>query len=622
MAKNKSKGTTLHTLRQQTGQQKSTNLVRVSGADALRRETATLQRQGFIAAPMPNDFGYQPDSKNPHIGPTWEQYIHAQICTGDSAGRSYPTLHLSSGMEVPVSEVGTEGLGYITWGSDNRNPNVISLLTEASPYTASAHRFNTDLCAGRGPRPVYAYVQYVGGNITEKRIAFKDAGILIKGWLRDLRRELQKEEREAQQQGDGGSQGNSLDAPMAQNIGISPLIKDLKEQIASLEQDYKTWEDTRDFLYGTADNKEPGFLRRNNLFLTNLALCQDLQQTYHCFPELTVNKRQLDKDGKQVPTRMWTPRITGIRYRSSHICRLERRDKNGRINYIYISDRWLDQQTVGNIREDDYRIDAMPALDVQSPVTDLERIIRETRQKDGSIRRRPTRFILPVRYPTPGRPYYSVPANTSIYSGDIYEYLMTMISDRKRRRDNSNVIGRIIYIHKEWLDQLWYQEKADTKEDKLKVFNKLRNQINTFLQDRDNAGKPLVAYTFVGTDGKVYESWKIVEIVANDKGSVEANQKELAEVSSIIFFAFGLDSRLVGNTPGDVTSSGGTDLRERYMLKQLQMSPMQQLLLSPLYVIKDFNRLDPHLEWEIPRETLTTLDNSKTGITTAQQPEV
>jgi hypothetical protein len=213
-----------------------------------------------------------------------------------------------------------------------------------------------------------------------------------------------------------------------------------------------------------------------------------------------------------------------------------------------------------------------------------------------------------------------VPAWQSIFSGDIYEYLMTMVSDRNRRRQNSNVIGRIIYLNNEYMQRLYMQKKADTEDQKLKVFTELRDQINTFLEDRDNTGKPLVAYTFLGSDGKVYESWKIVEIEANNKQTAEANQKELAEISSIVFFAFGLDSRLVGNSPGDVASSGGTDLRERYLLKQVQMSPMQQLLLLPLYLIKYFNDLDEHLEWEIPREVLTTLDNSKTGITNAEQP--
>jgi hypothetical protein len=321
---------------------------------------------------------------------------------------------------------------------------------------------------------------------------------------------------------------------------------------------------------------------------------------------------------------MWVPQVTGIRYRSAHICRLERKDRNGRINYVYISNRFLDPRvftgSASEKAEDAYDMIALPALDPQSPLTDLERIVRETRRANGSIRKRPTRFILPIAYPSAGRPYYPVPAWQSIFSGDIYEYLMTMISDRNKRRKNSNVIGRILYLNNEYMERLYFQRKADTPEDKLKVFNELRNQINSFLMDRDNTGKPLVAYTFLGSDGKVYESWKIVEIEANNKQTAEANQKELAEISSIVFFAFGLDSRLVGNTPGDVTSSGGTDLRERFLLKQVQMSPMQQLMLLPLYLIKAFNNLDPHLEFEIPREVLTTLDNSKTGITNAEQP--
>ena len=74
----------------------------------------------------------------------------------------------------------------------------------------------------------------------------------------------------------------------------------------------------------------------------------------------------------------------------------------------------------------------------------------------------------------------------------------------------------------------------------------------------------------------------------------------------------------MGNTPGDVSSHGGTDLRERYLLKQVQMSSMQQLMLTPLYVISQYNQWKT-VDWEIQREVLTTLDNSKTGITTQAQ---
>ena len=597
--------------------QQHRNLVKVQSADALRSVTDELKSQGYFPAPMPNDFGHRSNSSGSEFG-LWEDFIHAKLTCQEpgqpkSASYQYPTLHLSSGVEQPTPDnIGTPGLGYMEWGAGNRNPNVVSLLREASPYTASAHRFNTDLCAGKGPRFVYSYVQYVGGNITEKRIAFKDAGVLIKGWIRDLKRELSQMEAPASD-GEGGGRNNEM--PLSRNNDTS-LAADIEDQIATLEQEYDTWQKSNEFL--------TAFSERNNLALTYLSLTEDMQEQNLCFPEITLNKRTLDDNGKNLPTSMWVPQVTGIRYRSAHICRLERKDKNGRINYVYVSNRFLDSRvftgSASEKAEDALEMIAIPALDPQSPLTDLERIVRETRRANGSIRKRPTRFILPIAYPSAGRPYYPVPAWQSIFSGDIYEYLMTMISDRNKRRKNSNVIGRILYLNNEYMERLYFQRKADTPDDKLKVFNELRNQINSFLEDRDNTGKPLVAYTFLGTDGKVYESWKIVEIEANNKQTAEANQKELAEISSIVFFAFGLDSRLVGNSPGDVASSGGTDLRERFLLKQVQMSPMQQLMLMPLYLMKAFNDLDPHLEFEIPREVLTTLDNSKTGITNAEQP--
>ena len=38
-------------------------------------------------------------------------------------------------------------------------------------------------------------------------------------------------------------------------------------------------------------------------------------------------------------------------------------------------------------------------------------------------------------------------------------------------------------------------------------------------------------------------------------------------------------------------------------------------MLQPLEVVSRFNGWDSHLVWEIDREVLTTLDNSKTGVT-------
>ena len=241
--------------------------------------------------------------------------------------------------------------------------------------------------------------------------------------------------------------------------------------------------------------------------------------------------------------------------------------------------------------------------------------------------------MMHLKYPSPGNPYYAIAPWLSVLAGDIYEYASTMISDRLTRKKNSNIIGRIIYIHNEYLQQIANERteqelrqrqrskkqnttnRSDIFESKIKaVQNEMFTEINKWLSDRNNSGQSLMAYMFRDTNGNMVESFKVVEIESASKNTADANEKELSEISSIIFFAMGLDSRLIGNTPGSDTNHSGTDLRERYLLKQLQKAPIQQLIIKPLEVASQFNKWY-NVVWRIKREVLTTLDNSKTGIT-------
>lgn len=538
---------------------------------------------------------------------SWGDYAHSMLTSSTSADsgaarREISTVFGSSGGEnkaVPQN-VGTPGLGFMEWGLGNRLPNLVYLLSKMSPFPAAGIDFVKKILVGRGPVAKYHYTQYVGGNITEKHIPFASAGTLLRGQIADLKakeKQLSESENET-------SRSEVQFAPSAPSLS-EPNSSEDSEEMKSLKEDLAEWKRT---------NKElQEFIDNNDLHHTYLDMAGDMSLMSQCFCEIQLNQRQLDKDGHPVPTSQWNPKVVGLKHRSVFTTRLERMDDQYRINYAYTSNQWLDSSQVQtSLKSEDMRIAAVPYLAADTAVKDLDRRVREARQQRVSRKNRPTRFIMSPR--DFGGPYYADALWHSIFAGSIFEYAFTIVDDRLTRKRNSNIIGRVIYIHQEYLKSLYTQQGENKSKTMAQIQQEVFSDINTWLSNPDNAGQALISAVFTGLDGKEHKAWEIVEIESKANSQAQAEKTELQEISSIIFFAMGLDSKLIGNTPGDATSSGGTDLRERFLVKQIQFAPLQQLMLRPLEVITRVNKWDSHLVWQIDREVLTTLDNSKTGV--------
>lgn len=570
----------------------------VSNISELQQRSEELQSQGYEAV-LPGAF-CAPKQGGSSVF-SWGEYVHQKLTAsatmtgaeGNAARREISSVFGSSGGEnkaVPEG-VGTKGLGFMEWGVGNRLPNIVYLLSRMSPFTAAGVEFVKKILVVRGPSPKYHYTQYVGGNITEKYIPFASAGLLLRGQIADLK----AQEQAAQQD------NNATEDPLDKSSQNQP--REDSDEMKALKEDLKTWEDT---------NKEVQvFIKNNDLMRTYLEMAGDMSLMSQCFCELQLNQRQLDSEGRPVPTSQWNPKIVGIKPRSVFTTRLERMDSQYRINYAYMSNQWLD--STQTLTEADRRIAAVPYLAADTAVADLDRHVREARQQRVSRKNRPTRFIMSPR--DFGGPYYADAMWHSIFAGSIFEYAFTIVDDRLTRKRNSNIIGRVIYIHQEYLKQLYTQQGENKSKTMAQIQQEVFTDINRWLSNPDNAGQALISAVFTGLDGKEHKAWEIVEIESKANSQAQAEKTELQEISSIIFFAMGLDSKLIGNTPGDATSSGGTDLRERFLVKQIQFAPLQQLMLRPLEVISKFNGWDSHLVWQIDREVLTTLDNSKTGVT-------
>ncbi len=605
----------------------SKNKNRVTNLQQLQNRSEELKDAGYVAV-RPDAFTSPKNGGNKVF--SWNDYVHGMLLTtvgmsasgGDASGsaarQQVSTIFASSGGENlgKPKGVGTEGLGFMEWGMANRLPNLIWMLSRMSPFTAAGVDYIKKILVGRGPAAKYHYTQYVGGNITEKYIPYESAGVLLRGQIADLKAQKEaaaeaKRQREEQQNQNNQqnpneqSQQSEPPFPAIPSQVSSSSEEEESEEMKSLKEALQKWEETNAQLRD--------FIENNDLMQTFLDLAGDMALMSQCFVELQLNQRSLDESGKAVPTAQWTPKVIGLKHRSIFTTRLERMDENYRINYAYVSNQWLDPtQYVGVQKEEDRKIAAIPYLPTTSAVKDLQRNIREARQKQVSRKKRPTRFIMSPR--DFGGPYYADALWHSIFAGSIFEYAFTIVDDRLTRKRNSNIIGRVIYIHQDYINKLYQQQGEQKKKTIGEIQNEIFTSINTWLSNPDNAGQALISSAFTGSDGKEHKAWEIVEIETKANEQANADKTELQEISSIIFFAMGLDAKLIGNTPGDTASSGGTDLRERFLVKQIQFAPLQQLMIRPLEVLSRFNDWDEHLVWQIDREVLTTLDNSKTGV--------
>lgn len=561
-----------------------------SPAETLAGTARKMAEEGYVALPARKVFGERVDK----AGPQWKDVYNTLLGAGPDGGTAASSPTSPVGAEIPVTG-GTEGLGYMSWGPGNNLPNNIALLVSMLPYTAVGVKFNADVIAGLGPKPKYRYSRYSNGTVQTDSIDYGAAGTFIEGQIFEKRKTLLELVENGSMLPAGGK-----DAARA-------ITERLGTEIKSLEADLKTWEET------LKEVKE--FMKGSNLDLIFTELAGDISHMGICFPSL-----QLDRQAGNPNDTTWNPKVIALDRQPCTICRLERMDPKNRINYVYVSNRWYDSMVAETGK--DHHIAAIPALDPHRPLKSLEEKVRDVRirayngktGRDGkSQSERPTHFILPCYYPSMGRPYYPEPAWFSILRGDVYKYTSTIIENRSIAKENSNSAGKIIYIHTEYLAQLYLQNNINKLEEKDALRDKMWNEINEFLKDRQNNGQTIISFTFIGSDGKEHDAWRIVDVPISSKTEADANKTELEELSNIIFLALGIHSVLIGNSIG-ASSSGGTQQREMYELKKLLSVPTQRLLLGPLNVVRDFNGWDPHLEWEIGQMTLTTLDRNKNGM--------
>ena len=503
-------------------------------------------------------------------------------------------------------------LGYIPWGPQDNLPNQIYIYANSLPYTASALRYLIDSTVALGPKLMYRFTAYQGGTVVERKVPYEDAGLLLLGKMREVASRIASREAEmarTQADGEGGgertiswgeavnmspsgspSQGSRQGNGSGTESASDKVLEMDRKEMEQLEADYAEWQ-------RTMEDVKP-FLENNNLESHFQSCMTDQHHLDIYFPTYGLSV------GRRAP---WRPKIVRVGYIPSVCARMEEMDEQWKVNHIFYSEKWRNDTTAKLEQRD---VVAYPCLDANHVVAELRETVR--RNQNVPMAKRPLWFCAPSKYPSMLRPYYPQAAWWSIFTSQAYSYASTLIYDKAVARENSTMWGKIIYINLSYLKSMYDQMGADTDDKKDAVKNQIYESVNAFLKRRSNNGKTLILDSFLSTDEKTL--WKSVEIVDVPQVSSGADTKdELEEISSIIFFALGIHPALIGAVPGKSGSSGGTYQRELKLLKQQQLTPIQRIYLRYLQNICIFNEWDPHAEWVIREQVLTTLDRSSTG---------
>lgn len=497
------------------------------------------------------------------------------------------------------------GRGYVKWGPKDNLPGVIYSLAKASPYTAAPLRYLSDLATGLGVRLMYRFED-------DTYCEFAHAGYNLRIRLQQARKGEQQDE-----------YGGDMAMDPAAKPGEDPLkpISEIapenrpRPRLQGIGPDYweeayyewqRSWEGYDQTDPDGNERHIPGvrqFQEENNLDL-HLSQCMlDCMMYDLYFPTVGLERGRRGQ---------WDPRIVrvgqlkiidGIRY--------EAMSEYRHIQHVYFGERFRakgigEHSTLG---ANDQKVTMYPVCEATNRVSDMRYLVSSNQRT--RISARPTWAVCPVYYGN--RNYYQQPDWWSIFTSKAYDFSSTILYDKAKQRENNTTWGRIIYISLDYLDMCFSDEGiAGDKEAQQKFIDELDQNVEEFLQQRENNGKMMRQFMWLGQDGKDHHNVEIVDVKETTNDAVKAGKEELELSTNPMFLAFGVDPRDVG-VPMVSASNGGTALREIRLMKQQLLNVRQRMYIRFLQDVFTFNRFDPHLTPVIRQMSFTTLDRNPTG---------
>ena len=320
----------------------------------------------------------------------------------------------------------------------------------------------------------------------------------------------------------------------------------------------------------------------------------DMNYFYQLFPEILLNT--------DVPQKRKVVELTS---KEAAFSRWEEMNPDtGYIENHFYSSMWEHGMPKPN------EIVATKVLHPKNTILDLKRRIgREPyliNNKLKTIDEKCYRYIIPLRFPTPGNFYYPNPYWDSLFKSGWYDYALLIPEFKKALLNNQMMLKYMVYINKDYFPKIFADEGKKLPEEQKKRINQEYQNIGNYLSGAKNAGKASFGYFSYSADGTKEQKMILIEPIKSDMNT-GALVEDSEEVSNIIAYGMSIHASLIGSH-GKSKVINGTEARELFIIKQAMLKPFRDRILKPFYLIKAINNWPPEIDFVIPNMELTTID--------------
>jgi len=364
------------------------------------------------------------------------------------------------------------------------------------------------------------------------------------------------------------------------------------------------------------------FIQARSFFRWAIEYFQDWTWYSNCWGEMI-----LSNDAKT---------ITGLVHQESCDCRYKQMDDDGNFTTMFLSKMWgLAQNQYAKFdpkksipglianpviisQVDNKFVKQLDCVDMYDPLNSLTKIAAKKKDKKGF-----KSAILPVNYPSVNKTYYQVPSwDGARLSGwvEIASKIPTMI---KTLYNKAFKIKYHIEVPETFFERKYGTEKwFGMTEDQQKAARvKLLNEMDQFLAGEENAFNSFISFFDVDPHERTeYGRVKIQAI--EDKTNIDKEVITQSAADLQVLIAMGVHPTLfsAGMTGSMLRSGGGSgsDIREAFLVYNALLNLERNVLMEPLYLVRDFNRVVGGMkEWEedivfrVRDTVLTTLDQGK-----------